>query len=169
MGAVIHCHKCKHVPPLPLLCQLVMHTLHRTIQNWSCSSAVLHWIHVLPPCKCYDGHHQGHAPSICKYFLQEMGFDSIPFEEPELFRARIGLEASDRLADRQASMLHLRLDSQDDLGSSLAEVGIELPASCYCTATCRCLAAPPPSPNSYFLCAWCTACVNLSGGTCMFR
>lgn len=68
-----------------------------------------------------------------------MGFDSIPFEEPELFTAKSGLEAKDRLADRQDSMLHLRLDSQDDLGSSLAEVGIQLPASHHCTATCRCL------------------------------
>ena len=62
--------------------------------------------------------------------LQEMGFDSIPFEEPELFTARGGLQAKDRLADRQDSTLHLRLDSQDDLGNSLAEVDTELQAFC---------------------------------------
>lgn len=55
-----------------------------------------------------------------------MGFDSIPFEEPELFTARSGPEAKDRLADRQDSTLHLRLDSQDDLGNSLAEVDTTL-------------------------------------------
>lgn len=88
-----------------------------------------------------------------------MGFDSIPFEEPELFRARSGLEAKDQLVDRQDSMLHLRLDSQDDLGSSLAEVGIQLPTSCHCSATCICLAALPISPGSYFSCASCKACV----------
>ena len=95
------------------------------------------------------------------FFLQEMGFDSIPFEEPELFRARSGQEAKDKVVDRQDSMLHLRLDSQDDLGSSLAEVGTKLLTSCHCTATC--LAALPTNPNTCFLCAWCKACVNLSG------
>lgn len=59
-----------------------------------------------------------------------MGFDSIPFEEPELFTARSRLQAKDRLADRQDSTLHLELDSQDGLGKSLAEVGTEVRASC---------------------------------------
>lgn len=52
---------------------------------------------------------------------QEMGFDSIPFEEPELFAARNEPEAKGWLADKQNNSLHLRLDSQDDLGNSLAE------------------------------------------------
>ena len=60
------------------------------------------------------------------HLLQEMGFDSIPFEEPDLFTARSGLQAKDRLADRQDSTLHLRLDSQDDLDTGFAEVGTEL-------------------------------------------
>lgn len=55
---------------------------------------------------------------------QEMGFDSIPFEEPELFAAGNEPEAKGWLADKRDNSLHLRLDSQDDLGSSLAEVGI---------------------------------------------
>ncbi|KAL0051020.1 hypothetical protein WJX82_000735 [Trebouxia sp. C0006] len=49
---------------------------------------------------------------------QEMGFDSIPFEEPELFRARSGLPALPSLADKDQSQLHLRLDSQDMLDGS---------------------------------------------------
>lgn len=80
-----------------------------------------------------------------------MGFDSIPFEEPELFTAS-GLEAKDRLADRQDSMLHLRLDSQDDLGSSFPEVGTEPSAFSHDTATCRCLAALPNSKQLRFVC-----------------
>ena len=62
-----------------------------------------------------------------------MGYDSIPFEEPELFTARSGLQAKERPANRQDSTLHLRLDSQDDLGNSFAEVGIELQALSCCT------------------------------------
>ncbi|KAA6429962.1 MAG: hypothetical protein FRX49_00394 [Trebouxia sp. A1-2] len=49
---------------------------------------------------------------------QEMGFDSIPFEEPELFRVRSGLPALPGLADKEQSRLHLRLDSQDMLDGS---------------------------------------------------
>lgn len=81
-----------------------------------------------------------------------MGFDSIPFEEPELFTARNGLQAKDRLADRQDSTLQLRLDSQDDLGNSLAEVGKELRASCCCVAIHECPAALLNSPSSHILC-----------------
>lgn len=71
-----------------------------------------------------------------------MGFDSIPFEEPELFAARNEPEAKGWLADKQNNSLHLRLDSQDDLGNSLAEVGIaaSLHTSC-CSAG---LLVPPP-------------------------
>lgn len=53
---------------------------------------------------------------------QEMGFDSIPFEEPELFRARSGLPALPSLADKDQSQLHLRLDSQDMLDGSPHQV-----------------------------------------------
>ncbi|DBA81997.1 TPA: hypothetical protein ACH3X1_016807 [Trebouxia sp. C0004] len=49
---------------------------------------------------------------------QEMGFDSIPFEEPELFRVRSGLPALPGLGDKEQSRLHLRLDSQDMLDGS---------------------------------------------------
>lgn len=62
---------------------------------------------------------------------QEMGFDSIPFEEPELFAARSGPEANNWVTDRQDSTLHLKLDSQDDLGNSVAEVGPLLLAFLY--------------------------------------
>ena len=51
-----------------------------------------------------------------------MGFDSIPFEEPELFRARSGLPALPGLADKEQSRLRLRLDSQDMLDGSPQQV-----------------------------------------------
>ena len=52
-----------------------------------------------------------------------MGFESIPFEEPELFRARSGLQSKLMPVGRLGSALDLRLDSQDDFGNSPAEVG----------------------------------------------
>ena len=56
-----------------------------------------------------------------------MGFDSIPFEEPELFRARSGLPALPGLADKEQSRLRLRLDSQDMLDGSPQQVSWLLP------------------------------------------
>ena len=99
--------------------------------------------------------------------LQEMGFDSTPFEEPDLFTARSGLQAKDRLADRQDSTLHLRLDSQDDLGTSLAEVGTELQAPFCCIAIYGCLAALLKSPSSHILCVlMCSKCVKMYACPC---
>ena len=54
------------------------------------------------------------------------------------------MQAKDRLADRQDSTLHLRLDSQDGLGISLAEVGTELLGLMF--------AALSKSPNSHVEC-----------------
>lgn len=53
------------------------------------------------------------------HVVQEMGFDSIPFEEPELFRVRSGLQALPALGVE--SSLDLRLDSQDVNGGGFEE------------------------------------------------
>ena len=45
--------------------------------------------------------------------MQEMGFDSIPFEEPELFRSRSGLQALSGSKGKEDQSLNLNLDSQD--------------------------------------------------------
>lgn len=45
-------------------------------------------------------------------FLQEMNFDSVPFEEPELFRARSGLRPALRSLAKDCASLDLQLDNQ---------------------------------------------------------
>lgn len=57
-----------------------------------------------------------------------MNFDSIPFEEPDLFRPRNGPDPKPSLADGQGGSLDLSLDSQDGHGNSPAEVRFLLQA-----------------------------------------
>lgn len=74
-----------------------------------------------------------------------MGLDSIPFEEPELFRARSGLPALPGLAEKEHSSLELRLDSQDLMDGSPDQVSLH--SCCHpadLQAACLRLAAPPP-------------------------
>ena len=72
----------------------------------------------------------GRLMQTCCLLSQEMGFNSIPFEEPELFAAMDEPHPKDWPADKQDNSLHLRLDSQDGLGNSFAEVGVLLRISC---------------------------------------
>ena len=43
--------------------------------------------------------------------MQDMSFDSIPFEEPELFRARSGLRPALQSLAKDCASLELQLDS----------------------------------------------------------
>jgi len=76
--------------------------------------------------------------------MQEMGFDSIPFEEPELFRVRNGLQAGFSVTNKEQSSLDLTLDSQD-----LADASLEQ-ASLACTA----LSAPCRTLSVCCHCSW---------------
>lgn len=58
-------------------------------------------------------HHEFCQPSvIC---MQDMNFDSVPFEEPELFRARSGLRPALKSLAKDCASLELQLDSQAPL------------------------------------------------------
>lgn len=61
-----------------------------------------------------------------------MGFDSIPFEEPELFRVRSGLRPALKSLAKDCTSLELQLDSQLFAAGNLDDPDQASPESALC-------------------------------------